>query len=114
MTADPKPTPADLELLERIEPLLADRLGKLLAPLVRLGVEKLTAATERRLVEVEAQLASLRQELSNRPAPRSFTALGPDPNRAGHTLVRLDDGGVLSARDERLDPLAGDRPAGRA
>jgi hypothetical protein len=115
MTADPKPTKADLELLARIAPLLGTTLGKAMAPALEQLMAKHTAAIERRLVEAEAQLVSLRRELSSRPAPdtsaRGFVSLGPDPDRPGNTLVQLDDGGILSALDERLTD---GRPAGRA
>jgi hypothetical protein len=93
-----RPTQADLELLERLGPLVARSLTTALAPTLRRLME--------RLAEAEAQITSLRRELSTRPAAdagaRSYTSLGEDPARPGYSLVVLDDGHVSSLPDERL------------
>jgi hypothetical protein len=71
---------------------------------------------QRRVDEIEAELASLRRQLSSGGGGvrREFVAVSPDPSQPGYSLLHLNDGSAIAVADQRLTPLAGVRVSGSA
>jgi hypothetical protein len=88
-----------------------EEFGRNLAEIMRPSFDKL----QRRVDDVEAELASLRRTLSTVSAVRRrFVDLTPDADHPGCSLLWLDDGSAVSMADERRTSLAGSRTIGSA